>query len=372
MHIDVRCSAAFVIFKAASFFNLNIPLDVMIYKFNIIVSILSIALLTLFSESAESQNDTNRWAIALHGGAGTISKDLPDSTKQKYFDSLEEALDIGEEILQNGGSALDAVEKVIHYLEDNPLFNAGRGAVFTSEGKHELDAAFMHGNTLGAGAVTGLTTVKNPISLARKVMEESRHIFFSGDGAEKFADEMELKRVENNYFHTEQRFRQWQRSQESSGVISPSESASPLEDLRNSKYGTVGAVAVDINGNIVAGTSTGGMTNKRFGRVGDVPIIGSGTYANSLVAVSATGWGEQIMRNVSAYTIAARMEFAGDNLSEAMDFLLTQKLNPGDAGFIAVDRERNVVMKMNTGGMFRAGANEAGYRNVSIWEDGAR
>lgn len=344
----------------------------MAYKFKILISIFSAAFLFIFSESAESQNETNRWAIALHGGAGTISKDLPDSTKQKYFDSLEEALAIGEEILRNDGSALDAVEKVINYLENNPLFNAGKGAVFTSEGKHELDAAFMHGNTLGVGAVTGLTTVKNPITMARKVMEESRHIFFSGDGAEEFADEIEVERVENDYFHTEQRFRQWQRSQESSKAITPSDSINALEVIRNSKYGTVGAAAVDINGNIVAGTSTGGMTNKRFGRVGDVPIIGSGTYANSLVAVSATGWGEQIMRNVSAYTIAARMEFAGDNLSEAMDFLLTQKLNPGDAGFIAVDRDRNVVMKMNTAGMFRAGANEAGYRNVSIWEDGER
>ena len=344
----------------------------MVSKCKIIIPVFLIALLTLFSENAKSQNDTNRWAIALHGGAGTISKDLPDTTKQKYFDSLEEALAIGEEILQNGGSALDAVEQVIRYLENNPLFNAGRGAVFTSEGTHELDAAFMHGNTLGAGAVTGLTTVKNPVTLARKVMEESRHIFFSGEGAEEFADEMEVERVENNHFHTEQRFRQWQRSQESSEAVTPSESVNPIEGLRNSKYGTVGAAAVDINGNIVAGTSTGGMTNKRFGRVGDVPIIGSGTYANSMVAISATGWGEQIMRHVSAHTIAARMEFAGDNLSDAMDFLLTQKLNPGDAGFIAVDRNRDVVMKMNTAGMFRAGANEAGYRNVSIWEDGER
>ncbi len=331
-------------------------------------SSLFLALTTVYSLSAQDTTE-KKWALALHGGAGTISKELPDSIKQNYFDALDEALVIGEKILKEGGSALDAVEKVINYLEDNPLFNAGKGSVFTSEGKHELDAAFMHGNTLKAGAITGVTTVKNPISLARKVMEESVHIFFSGAGAETFADEMSVERVENDYFHTQRRYEQWKRSNRQSSQY-PDQSFDEM--IRNSKYGTVGAAAVDMEGNIVAGTSTGGMTNKRFGRVGDVPIIGGGTYANPLVAVSATGWGEQIMRNVSAHTIAARMEFAGDSLSEAIDFVLNERLNPGDAGFIAVDAEGNVSMKMNTAGMFRAGANSAGYRNVAIWEDGVR
>jgi len=342
---------------------------------NIMIRFIFLLYLSLFTAisfvNSLSAQDTveKNWALALHGGAGTISKELPDSIKQNYFDALDEALVLGEKILKEGGSSLDAVEQVINYLEDNPLFNAGKGSVFTSEGKHELDAAFMHGNTLKAGAVTGVTTVKNPVSLARKVMEESVHIFFSGAGAEKFADEMAVKRVENDHFHTQRRYEQWKRSN-SRGSQSMNESIE--NHILNSKYGTVGAVAIDIDGNIVAGTSTGGMTNKRFGRVGDVPIIGSGTYANNLVAVSATGWGEQIMRNVSAHTIAARMEFGGDSLAEAMDFVLNERLNPGDAGFIAVDSEGNVVMKMNTSGMFRAGSNSAGYRNVAIWEDGER
>ncbi|MGF1669835.1 MAG: isoaspartyl peptidase/L-asparaginase family protein [Balneolaceae bacterium] len=324
-------------------------------------------------ESDQLYPNDGHWAIALHGGAGTISKDLPDSVKQQYFNALEEALEIGENILRHGGSALDAVENVIIYLENSPLFNAGKGSVFTSEGTHELDAAFMYGNTLQAGALTGLTTVKNPITLARKVMEESVHIFFSGQGAEQFADEMNVERVENDYFHTQRRYEQWQRSQQQSENTNYKPAATDFtEYINESKFGTVGAVAVDKEGNIVAGTSTGGMTNKRFGRVGDVPIIGSGTYANSLVAVSATGWGEQIMRNISAHTIAARMEFAGDNLEAAMDFVLEDRLNPGDAGFIATDRDGNIVMKMNTSGMFRAGSNSNGYRNVAIWEDGEK
>lgn len=307
------------------------------------------------------------WAIALHGGAGVISKDMPDTTRQKYVEALEEALQIGEEILENEGSALDAVEQVVGYLEDHPSFNAGKGSVFTSEGTHELDAAIMDGSTLEAGALTGLKTVKNPISLARQVMENSRHIFFSGEGAERFADEMNVERVKNDWFSTRQRYEQWKRSQENdSSLLKPGAGAG---DSSHFKYGTVGAVALDKNGDLASGTSTGGMTNKMFGRVGDVPIIGSGTYANQRVAISATGWGEQIMRNVSAHTIATYLEFNESTLEQAMDFVLTERLNPGDAGFIAVDNKGNVSMKMNTVGMFRAGANEAGFRQVAIWEE---
>lgn len=313
----------------------------------------------LFGLNQTGHAQHSNWALALHGGAGTISQDLPDSIKQQYYDGLEAALSVGEKVLKDGGSALDAVEMTVRALEDNPLFNAGRGAVYTSEGKHELDAAIMDGSTLAAGAITGVTTVKNPITLARKVMTDSRHIFFSGEGAEEFADQTGVDRVENSYYDTQRRHEQWQRAQEQSHLKLPSEF----------KYGTVGAVALDQDGKLAAATSTGGMTNKQFGRVGDVPIIGSGTFANHVAAISATGWGEQIMRNVSANTIANYKEFTGVSLEEAMNFVLTERLNPGDAGFIGVDSEGNISMQMNTTGMFRGSVDSKGNRTVMIWQN---
>ena len=325
-------------------------------------------IVTASCQQGEPQSAQKEWAIALHGGAGTISQDLPDSVKQRYYEGLEEALRVGELVLRDGGSALDAVEKVVNALEDNPLFNAGRGAVFTAEGRHELDAAIMDGSTLEAGALTGLTTVKNPVSLARIVMEESRHIFFSGEGAEEYADETSVERVDNDYFHTQNRYEQWQQSQEQAAA-DPCVPKTMDQWIEDSKFGTVGAVALDSEGRLAAATSTGGMTNKQFGRVGDVPIIGSGTFANHVAAVSATGWGEQIMRNVSANTIANYMEFNGASLQDAMDFVLTGRLNPGDAGFIGVDSMGNISMQMNTTGMFRASLDSEGNRTVMIWQD---
>lgn len=337
---------------------------------SLIFSMLLILLMavTVSCQQGETQSVQKEWAIALHGGAGTISQDLPDSVKQRYYDGLEEALRVGELVLRDGGSALDAVENVVMTLEDNPLFNAGRGAVFTSEGRHELDAAIMDGSTLAAGALTGLTTVKNPVSLARIVMEGSRHIFFSGEGAEEYADQTSVERVDNDYFHTQNRYEQWQRSQEQSSVL-PEEYDTMEQWIEDSKFGTVGAVALDSEGRLAAATSTGGMTNKQFGRVGDVPIIGSGTFANHVAAVSATGWGEQIMRNVSANTIANYMEFNGASLQDAMNFVLTERLNPGDAGFIGVDSMGNISMQMNTTGMFRASLDSEGNQSVMIWQD---
>lgn len=337
----------------------------------VFIGISIFAVLSAGHEPAESENsaqatESSAWAIALHGGAGALSREIPDERQQEYFDSLEEALEIGEGIVSSGGSALDAVEQVIRYLEDNPLFNAGKGSVFTNEGRHELDASIMDGSTLGAGALTGLTTVKNPISLARHVMENSRHVFFSADGAEKYADQTGVERVDNEWFFTQLRYDEWQRTQQQqngSGHLTD-----PVVEDEPYKYGTVGAAALDMNGNLAAGTSTGGMTNKMYGRVGDVPVIGSGTYANDLVAISATGWGEQIMRNVSTHAIAAHMGYTGSSLDEALDYLLSEKLNPGEAGFAAVDKNGNVSLKMNTEGMFRAGSNEAGFREVAIWE----
>ena len=323
-----------------------------------------ILLLVAVGGSAYAQPTTVKWAIALHGGAGYYPKDAPKERTDAYMAALEEALNVGRDILANGGSALDAVEKTINYLENNELFNAGRGAVFTSEGKNELDAAFMWGNELAAGALTGVTTVKNPISLARKIMEESEHVFFAGDGAERFADETNVERVDPEYFKVQRRYEAWKRRNAGQGF-----NHNAVEEDNSWKFGTVGCVAVDTEGNIVAGTSTGGMTNKKYGRVGDVPIIGSGTYADDLVAVSATGWGERIMLNVSAHTLASFMRYTHSTLDRSMDHLLNEVLNPREAGFIAVDKYYNIAMGTNTGSMFRAAANSEGYEEIGIWDD---
>lgn len=336
---------------------------------SLLFTVLIISGSILFSGCSESTETTEsvEWAVALHGGAGTISQDLPDSIRQQYYNGLEQAVRTGQIVLREGGSALDAVEQVVRNLENNPLFNAGKGAVFTSEGTHELDAAIMDGSTMQAGAITGLTTVKNPISLARIVMEESNHIFFSGQGAERYADQTVVERVENDHFFTQNRYEAWQRAQGQS--VNLPDDTSPLERewLIDKKFGTVGAVALDMDGNLAAATSTGGMTNKQFGRVGDVPIIGSGTFANHVAAISATGWGEKIMQQVSANTIANLVEFGGYTLEGAVDFLLEERLQPDEAGFIAVDSNGNIVMKMNTPGMFRGSINSLGEKEVKIW-----
>lgn len=349
----------------------------------------------VYSADGTKSDTPKEWAIALHGGAGYVSPDMPEARRVAYEEALQEALAIGSEILEEGGSSLDAVEATVRFLEDHELFNAGKGAVFTAEGRNELDAAIMDGHTMQAGAVTGVTTVKNPVTLARRVMTDSRHVFFSGDGAEAFADGTDVERVDPSYFYTESRFEALRRVQEAERDSSPGDdsdekggsgaeaesgaepSAEPdanhdsqessNESLRGWKYGTVGAVAKDREGRLASATSTGGMTNKRFGRVGDVPIIGSGTYANKDVAVSATGWGEKIMLHVSAHTLASHYRFTGASLQESMDYLVDEVLEPGDAGFIAVDRTGAVSMKTNTGSMFRAAADSDGLQEVAIW-----
>lgn len=334
-----------------------------------ILTIASILIGLFLAGCSEPANEESvGWALALHGGAGAISQEMPDSVKNQYYDGLEQAVRTGEIVLREGGSALDAVEQVVRNLENNPLFNAGKGAVFTKEGRHELDAAIMDGNTMQAGALTGLTTVKNPVSLARVVMQESDHIFFSGQGAEQFADETNVERVENDHFFTQNRYDQWQRSNNQTSSAAP-ENLRTLSSRNSYKFGTVGAVAIDADGNLAAATSTGGMTNKQFGRVGDVPIIGSGTFANHVAAVSATGWGEKIMQQVSANTIANLVEFGGYSLEEAVDFLLEERLQPDEAGFIAVDSDGNIVMKMNTPGMYRGSVNSLGETEIKIWTE---
>jgi len=349
----------------------------------------------VYSADGTKSDTPKEWAIALHGGAGYVSPDMPEARRVAYEEALQEALAIGSEILEEGGSSLDAVEATVRFLEDHELFNAGKGAVFTAEGRNELDAAIMDGHTMQAGAVTGVTTVKNPVTLARRVMTDSRHVFFSGDGAEAFADGTDVERVDPSYFYTESRFEALRRVQEAERDSSPGDDSdekggsgaevepgaepgaepdashdsqeSSNESIRGWKYGTVGAVAKDREGRLASATSTGGMTNKRFGRVGDVPIIGSGTYANKDVAVSATGWGEKIMLHVSAHTLASHYRFTGASLQESMDYLVDEVLEPGDAGFIAVDRTGAVSMKTNTGSMFRAAADSEGLREVAIW-----
>jgi L-asparaginase / beta-aspartyl-peptidase len=311
------------------------------------------------------------FAIAIHGGAGVISRDMPAERQEAYIRSLTEALTIGRDLLADGASSLDAAEQVVRFLEDDPLFNAGRGAVLTNTGTVELDASIMDGSNLSAGALTGLKTVKNPISLARLVMENSRHILFAGDGAEQFAEESGVERVENSYFITDDRRNQLRRAIEREEVqLDHSGSTASMDDqAMRDRMGTVGVVALDRDGNLAAATSTGGMTNKRFGRVGDSPLIGAGTYAdNRTCAVSGTGTGEEFIRNAVAYQVAAIMEYTGASLQEAADIVVHEKLKEGDGGIIAVSREGSIAMVFNSPGMYRGAANSEGLFEVKIWD----
>ena len=295
------------------------------------------------------------WAIVIHGGAGGMTKEnLTPELDKEYRASLQVALTAGKKILSEGGSALDAVEQTIRTMEDNPLFNAGKGAVFTHEGRNELDAAIMDGSNLGAGAVAGVTDIKNPISAARKVMINSPHVMLSGAGASQFAKEQGLEIVAPSYFYTNKRFNELQ------------------ELLKKEKFGTVGCCALDKNGNLAAGTSTGGMANKRYNRIGDSPIIGAGTYANnSTCAVSGTGHGEYFIRWTVAHDISALMEYKGLNLKEASELVVNDKLVKagGSGGVICVDKSGNISMPFNSSGMFRGFATADGKEGIFIYKD---
>lgn len=326
------------------------------------------------SSSTPAQGKT---AIVIHGGAGTILKaNMDDETEAAYRAKLEEALRAGHVILQAGGPALDAVVAAVQVMEDSELFNAGKGAVFTSEGTNELDAAIMDGATRNSGAIAGVTTVKSPIALARVVMEESPHVMMIGEGAETWAEENGLEMVDNSYFFTERRYRSLQRAQQREAESSSSlpydravEFDLPLSPNAD-KFGTVGAVALDINGNIAAGTSTGGMTNKRFGRVGDVPVIGAGTYADNRTAgISATGHGEYFIRGVVAHDIASRIDYAGEDLATAARTVVMEKLGElgGTGGIVALDRSGAIAMPFNTEGMYRGYIDTDGTMNILIY-----
>jgi len=291
---------------------------------------------------------------------------MDKETEDAYYTALNEALDAGEQILATGGKSIDAVVAAIKIMEDNPLFNAGKGAVFTHEGKNELDASIMRGDNQMAGAVGGVTTVKNPILLARAIMERSDHVMMVGKGAEAFAATCDLEIVDPSYFYTEKRWKSLQDILKQDSV----KTQLSEDEKGNKKHGTVGCVALDIDGNIVAGTSTGGMTNKRYNRVGDAPIIGAGTYAdNSTCGVSCTGHGEFFIRFTVARDIAAMMEYKGITLNEACNEIVYNKLvkKGGEGGLIAIDKNGNIEMPFNTSGMYRGWAKE-GQREVKIYK----
>lgn len=315
------------------------------------------------------------FTIVIHGGAGTIlKKNMTPEKEAAYKATLEEAIRVGYNILKNGGTSLDAVTKTINVMEDSPLFNAGKGAVFTNAGTNEHDASIMDGKTLNAGASAGTTTVKNPIDLARAIMDHSPHVMLSGKGADTFAEEQGLPIVDPSYFYTEHRFNALQKikAAEKIEIKHDDKTAFYDPDIKDSKFGTVGCVALDKEGNLAAGTSTGGMTNKRWGRVGDAPIIGAGTYANNnTCAVSSTGWGEYFIRAMVAHDISALMDYKGLTLQEAAREVIQKKVPDlgGDGGIIAVDKNGNIAMEFNTAGMYRASMNDKGELVVKIYKE---
>ena len=317
------------------------------------------------SPVAEPLPERPAYALAIHGGAGTILKEnMPEELEAEYRKTLHEALDIGEAILKEGGTAMDAVEKTIIYMEDSPLFNAGKGAVLTWDGIAELDASIMDGSTQKAGAVGGMRTIRNPILAARAVMEASPHVLLTGTGADAFAVEQGLDTVSNDYFITDRRLESWKRSHQQQGQRS-----APLPSA--AYFGTVGCVALDQAGNLAAGTSTGGMQNKRYNRFGDSPIIGAGTYAdNATCAVSCTGHGEYFIRYAVAHDLSARMAYLGEDVVAAGDAIIQDRLpgKGGTGGLVAVDYLGRVAMPFNTPGMYRGYARPK-ERFVGIYKD---
>jgi L-asparaginase / beta-aspartyl-peptidase len=336
-------------------------------------TILWIFVALVISQLSVAQQDNPPIAIAIHGGAGTIRKaNMTDDMEKAYQEKLKEALQAGYAVLQNGGASTEAVVAAIKIMEDSELFNAGKGAVFTNDGRNELDAAIMDGKTRNAGAVAGITTVKNPITAAVAVMNNSPHVMMIGKGAEKFAAEQGLEIVDSSYFYTEKRFQQLQKIRETEQQqLDHSENQGSLDQrFPDRKFGTVGCVALDAAGNLAAATSTGGMTNKKYGRVGDVPIIGAGTYAdNQTCAISATGHGEYFIRSVVAYDISALMKYRNMSVAEAATEVVNHKLveMEGSGGVIAMDREGNIAMPFNTSGMYRGAIDTDGNLYIGIY-----
>ena len=313
------------------------------------------------------------FSIAIHGGAGTILKsDMTAELEKAYIKALEDALQAGYAVLEQDGSAVNAVKAAIVVLEDNLLFNAGRGSVFTKKGVQEMDAAIMDGETLEAGSVAGVRNIRNPIELAMEVMQKSNHVFLSGKGANDFAIKQGIKLEPDEYFFSQFRYDQWKEMRDSDNY-SLDHTHQGLEELmKDKKFGTVGAVACDASGNIAAATSTGGMTNKKYGRIGDSPLIGAGTYANNnTCAISCTGHGEPFIRAVAAHDVSCLIDYKGLSLEEAMHEVVMVKLVKieGEGGMIGVDAIGNVSMIFNSAGMYRAMQNSKGERKVGIYKD---
>ena len=306
--------------------------------------------------SCETKNV--EFAIVIHGGAGTILKEnMSDEMENAYIQKMEEAINAGYNILENNGSSMDAVEATIKILENSELFNAGKGSVLSNTGIVEMDASIMRGDNLNAGAISGVTTIKNPISAARLVMEKSEHVYLSGKGAESFAKYEDLEIVENEYFITQRR-------------LNSLRNAKKRDSLADNKYGTVGCVALDSDGNITSGTSTGGMTNKKWNRIGDVPIIGAGTYANNKTCgISSTGWGEYFIRNVVAYDISSQMEYNNSSIQSASKNTLKKvKDLGGSGGVVGLDSKGNITMDFNTEGMYRGYKKSNGDFKIKIYK----
>ncbi|MBE7175528.1 MAG: isoaspartyl peptidase/L-asparaginase [Mucilaginibacter polytrichastri] len=337
------------------------------------ISLKSFVLFGCLAAFALQGRAQQKYALVIHGGAGTIlKKDMSDAKEKAYRQKLEEALQAGYTQWKAGKAAVDIVQASIIILEDSPLFNAGKGAVFTHDGKNELDAAIMNGADLSAGAVAGLTVVKNPILAARAVMERSEHVMMTGHGAEQFAREAGLEIVPPSYFRTEERWNALQKALKADNLkrATSKDKKGAVFTAKNhdNKFGTVGCVALDRSGKLAAGTSTGGMTDKKYGRVGDVPIIGAGTYADSLVAVSCTGWGEYFIRATVAHNIAARMAYKKEGLKQAAAAMIGQVGEMGgDGGLIAIDKSGNMTMPFNTEGMYRAAITTDGKAEILIY-----
>ncbi len=342
---------------------------------HIVLTACSLLLATgLFAASKPAEP---RYVLVIHGGAGTIlKKNMSPAMEAAYKAALKQALEAGYAQLKAGKPSMDAVEAAVRVMEDSPLFNAGKGAVFTHDGRNELDAAVMDGRTLAAGSVAGVTTIRNPVGAARAVMEKSQHVLMVGKGAETFAKEIGLPVVDPKYFWTEDRWKGLQKVIKADSIkvqLDHDQKASTLKGTENRdyKFGTVGAVALDTKGNLAAATSTGGMTNKKYGRVGDAPIIGAGTYANNATAaVSCTGWGEFFIRSAVAHDVSAMMEYKGYPVEKAAAAAIDKvgKLG-GDGGLIALDKKGHMAMPFNTAGMYRGAITDQGKIEIKIYKE---
>ena len=347
--------------------------------------VLAFAVISIQAMGQDTKTQSGKHAIVIHGGAGTIlKKNMSDDMEAAYRAKLDEALQAGNSVLEEGGTASDAVVASIKVMEDSPLFNAGKGAVYTHEERNEMDASFMRGEDLNAGAVAGVVTIKNPIEAARAVMEKSTHVMLARSGAVEFAKKEGIEIVDTAYFHNERRLQQLRKAKKKESVILDHDGDQGMHDPAHSeiefditlktddKFGTVGCVALDQHGNLAAGTSTGGMTNKRYGRIGDSPIIGAGTYAdNNTCGISATGHGEYFIRLGVCKEISAQMEHGGKSVQEASEHVIYNKLEAigGTGGVICIDKEGNIAMPFNTAGMYRGYVDVEGKSEILIYKD---